>query len=93
MAQLTYGVIRGERDFDAYCMRRWKQRAQFRGTFARIENVYIERFWEMSPAEEDYQEYFLMTMPTNRDTGLYEHSDIARMVHQQIRNGTIKLIK
>ena len=92
MAQLTYGVIRGEQAFDAYCQRRWKQWARFCESFAHIENVTVERFYEKSPTDDGYTEYFLMTMPTNRDTGLCWHNDIATMVKREIREGTIKLL-
>lgn len=92
MAQLTYGVIRGEQAFDAYCQRRWKQRAMFCESFAHIEDVTVERFYEKSPTDDGYTAYFLMTMPTNRDTGLCWHNDIATMVKREIREGTIKLL-
>lgn len=92
MAQLTYGVIRGEQAFDAYCQRRWKQRARFCESFAHIENVTVERFYEKSPTDDGYTEYFLMTMPTNRDTGLCWHNDIATMVKREIREGIVKLL-
>ena len=96
MAQLTYGVIRGEQAFNAYCERRWKERPRFCESFAHIyqcgDDVTVERFYEMSPTDNGYTEYFLMTMPTNRDTGLCWHNDIASMVKREIRNGTIKLL-
>ena len=97
MAQLTYGVIRGERAFNAYCERRWKERARFCESFAHIYqgggDVTIERFYEKSPTDDGYTEYFLMTMPTNRDTGMCFHNDISSMVKRQIREGTVQLIK
>lgn len=97
MAQLTYGVIRGEEDFYAYCQRRWKERPRFCESFAHIyqggDNVTVERFYEKSPTDDGYTEYFLMTMPTNRDTGLCWHNDIASKVKRDIREGTVKLIK
>ena len=96
MAQLTYGVIRGEQAFNAYCERRWKERPRFCESFAHIyqggDDVTVERFYEMAPTDNGYTEYFLMTMPTNRDTGLCWHNDIASMVKREIRNGTIKLL-
>lgn len=96
MAQLTFGVIRGEQAFNAYCQRRWKESPRFCESFAHIyhggDNVTVERFYEMSPTDDGYTEYFLMTMPTNRDTGLCFHNDIATMVKRDIRQGTIKLL-
>ena len=96
MAQLAYGVIRGELDFKAYCMKRWKTLPRFTESFAHIygaDIVTIERFYEKSPTDDGYTEYFLMTMPVNRDTGYCWHNDIATMVKKEIREGTIKLIK
>lgn len=92
MAQLTYGVIRGEQAFDAYCKRRWKQLARFCESFTHIEDVTVERFYEKSPTDNGYTAYFLMAMPTSRDLGLCWYDDIYTMVKREIREGTIKLL-
>ena len=94
MANLTYGIIRGESQIDAYCEKRWKKRARFCESFAHnIDGVWIERFYSKSPTDTCYEQYFLMVMETNKETEHHNTDDISRMVHEDIRAGRATLLK
>lgn len=93
---LTYGVIRGEKDFNAYCMKRWGQELyHWSGCFNReIPEVTVERLWEKSPTDEHYKEYYLMTAPTQKEEPYYpDHATIRKKVYEDIRTGRVNIIK
>jgi len=94
MANLTYGVIRGEKQFNDYCKKRWKKMAWFCESFAHnIDGVWIERFYSKSPTDECYEQYFLMVMESSKETDWHSTDDISRKVHEDIRNGRATLLK
>lgn len=94
MGNLTYGVIRGEKDFDNYCMRRWKKTARFCESFAKnIDGVHVERIYAKSPTDKGYEQYFIMAMETHKETGFCDTDVIRHKVYEDIRTGRIALLK
>lgn len=86
MAQLTYGVIRGEREFNAYCERRWKERPCFCENFARIgSEVYIHKIEAKAPTDDYWTKYFLLVLPNQY--GRFFVPGI-REIYEGIGNGT-----
>lgn len=93
MANLTYGVIRGERDFDNYCQKRWGTHARFVESFAHnIDGVHVERIYAKSPTDDGYKQYFIMAMETKKETGFNDPDAIRHKVYEDIRNGRITLL-
>lgn len=94
MANLTYGVIKGEADFNTYCLKRWKTRAQFCESFAHnIDGVFIERIYAKSPTDKYHQQYFIMSMEAKKDTPWNSVDTIRKKVYEDIRTGAIALLK
>ncbi len=93
MACLTYAVIRGEEDLIAYCEKRGWPRPQFVESFAHnIPNVVVELIYDKAPTDEGYHAYYIMSMPTTRETGICNINDIRTRVHESIKTGTIDLL-
>lgn len=89
MAQLTYGVIRGEQAFDAYCERRWKEQPCFCEHFARIGNeVHIQKIEAKAPTDEYWTAYFLLVLPGQSGRFVWPEN-----VYENINNGTINPMK
>lgn len=94
MANLTYGVIRGEKNLDTYCMMRWKKKPLFIESFAHnIDTVTIERIYAIAPTDDGYQPYYILSMETTKDTPYFHHESIRAKVYEDIRTGRVNLIK
>ncbi len=93
MACLTFAVIRGEEDLIAYCDKRGWPRPRFVESFARnIPNVVVEMIYDKAPTDDGYYAYYIMSMPTTRETGFCNINDIRAIVHESIRAGRVDLL-
>lgn len=88
----TYAVIRGDRAFTAYCLKRWGTTASFSGVFGHVGDADVETIWAKAPSDDGYTQYFILSM-THPKGQFTDQQEIRKKVYEDIRNGRLTLLQ